>query len=306
MVFDTAAGKERDVDVTVTVEEEANVTRAFKAYEVKHEGVSLDVAAIEQLCLKLLDMPSVTHRAIVSSSGFTAGAKTKAAHHGVELYEMEPWTGNLEDDFPTWDMAGPIDEILRFRRTLLVWRDWKIHIIASQGPASFNVQQTDRVLTSSGDPHPRFNAFAELRNELLLRSTEILFSLEPAQTTLLMGQGDEELSVSPSWPHTHTLDITSDQAYVELDGRLTQLEAVTINGHLQWEHRDERPEYHIMRRIPDGEVFAGALVALGIREGQMYCFVLSPSSLTAGVHIVHLNEKQMNLIRKLKIEVPNS
>jgi hypothetical protein len=73
MVLDPAAGKERDVDVTVTITESGSVTHAFKAYEVKHESAPLDVADVEQLCMKLLDMPSVTHRAIVSASGFTFG-----------------------------------------------------------------------------------------------------------------------------------------------------------------------------------------------------------------------------------------
>jgi len=70
MVLDQAAGKERDVDVPVIVADPNDSSRrAFKAYEVKREGASLDVADVEQLCIKLLDMPSLTHRAIVSSSG---------------------------------------------------------------------------------------------------------------------------------------------------------------------------------------------------------------------------------------------
>lgn len=38
LVLDKAAGKHRDVDVTVTLKEEDGSTRAFKAYEVKREG----------------------------------------------------------------------------------------------------------------------------------------------------------------------------------------------------------------------------------------------------------------------------
>ena len=68
MVLDEAADKERDVDVTVTVAESDGTKSAFKAYEVKREGSPLDVADVEALCLKLLDMPSISHRAIVSSS----------------------------------------------------------------------------------------------------------------------------------------------------------------------------------------------------------------------------------------------
>ncbi len=53
--------------VTVTLREEDGTLSAFKAYEVKREGEPLDVATVEQLCVKLQDMPAVSHRAIVSA-----------------------------------------------------------------------------------------------------------------------------------------------------------------------------------------------------------------------------------------------
>jgi hypothetical protein len=100
MVLDPAASKQRDVDITVTISASGGVTHAFKAYEVKHESSPLDVTDVEQLCLKLLDMPSVTHRAIVSGSGFTSSAQSKAARHGVTLYGLRPWTRPLQEQFP--------------------------------------------------------------------------------------------------------------------------------------------------------------------------------------------------------------
>src|SRR5262245_39187370 len=106
MVFDPAAGKERDVDVTVTLNESPGVIRAFKAYEVKREKAPLDVADVEQLCIKLLDMPSVTYRAIVSASGFTESARAKAARRDVELFAIRPWTRPLEEQFPGFEMRG--------------------------------------------------------------------------------------------------------------------------------------------------------------------------------------------------------
>jgi len=83
LVLDTAAKKGRDVDVTVTLKEEDGGVSAFKAYEVKREGEPLDVVTVEQLCMKLRDMPKVTHPAIVSSSNYTDGAIKKAITHKV-------------------------------------------------------------------------------------------------------------------------------------------------------------------------------------------------------------------------------
>src|SRR5689334_18280584 len=68
LVLDVAADKRRDVDVTVTLVEADGTISAFKAYEVKREGEPLDVATVEQLCIKLRDMPAISHRAIVSAS----------------------------------------------------------------------------------------------------------------------------------------------------------------------------------------------------------------------------------------------
>src|SRR5258708_14143398 len=53
-----------------------------------------------------------------------------------------------------------------------------------------------------------------------------------------------------------------------------------------------------MRRVRDREPFAGALIALGQRAGQMFAFVMSDSP-AAGTHFVHLEEKHRNMIRQL-------
>jgi len=53
------------------------------AYEVKREAVPLDVTVVEQLAMKLKDMKSITHRAVVSASGFTDAARAKEGLHNA-------------------------------------------------------------------------------------------------------------------------------------------------------------------------------------------------------------------------------
>lgn len=101
LVEDTAARKVRDVDITVTMQE-AGTVLAFKAYEVKRERRPLDVAIVEQLIAKFQDMPQVTHRAIVSASGFTDGAIAKADAHAVELYVFRPWEVPKGSEMPSF------------------------------------------------------------------------------------------------------------------------------------------------------------------------------------------------------------
>ncbi|CAE6878833.1 restriction endonuclease [Paraburkholderia domus] len=161
MVHDPAAGKERDVDVTVTIVESGNVTHAFKAYEVKHESAPLDVTDVEQLCLKLMDMPTVTHRAIVSASGFTGGAQSKAARHGVSLYELRPWTRPLQEQFPALTMQGTAEECFPMSKVLLCWIQAQFAIVAPEAKGAFSVQNDDRLMDASGNAHTKYRTFAE-------------------------------------------------------------------------------------------------------------------------------------------------
>jgi hypothetical protein len=91
MVLDDVTGTERDVDITIRVTDSEGGVSVFEGIEVKDHSRPLDVSHVEQLCAKLNDMQSITSRAIVSSSGYTAAAVRKAAHHNVELLELRDW-----------------------------------------------------------------------------------------------------------------------------------------------------------------------------------------------------------------------
>ncbi len=311
MVSDPAAGKKRDVDVTVTISKAGSITHAFKAYEVKHEGKPLDVADVEQLCLKLLDMPSVTHRAIVSASGFTLSAQSKAARHGIVLYTLQPWTRPLQEQFPALTMQGTAEECFPMDEVLLFWLNAGYAIISQQAKGPFSVLPDDILYDASGNTHSKYRTFAEYQNELLLRSTEILFQLEPAVTIfrtfpIPFAQSDGVVPTGPAWPHTHTLDVHSDEVHVETGNGRHRIDVITINGHLQWQRVAANPLYYVLGEIQSGEAFAGALVSLGKRSGHMNALVFSPKTREVTVHIVRLAEKHLNYIRGLALEHPSA
>jgi hypothetical protein len=77
---------------------------------------------------------------------------------------------------------------------------------------------------------------------------------------------------------------------------------MTISGFLRWQRAREQPNFKVMRRVRDGEPFAGALIALGDREGHMCAFVISDSR-TMGIHIVQLEERHLNMIRQLSLQI---
>ncbi len=96
LVYDAKAAKRRDVDVTVTCKDTNGIVSAFKGIEVKKHAHPLDVTHVEQLCIKFNDMPAISHKAIVSASGYTEPARRKAEAHGVTLYSLIPWSNGVE------------------------------------------------------------------------------------------------------------------------------------------------------------------------------------------------------------------
>ena len=309
MVLDEAADKERDVDVTVTVAESDGTRSAFKAYEVKREGSPLDVSDVEALCLKLLDMSSISHRAIVSSSDYTAGAQAKAAHHGIDLFALRPWTRPLEEQFPVLTMRGTADECFPMRQILLCWKEAGYALIARAAKGAFNVEAGDPLFDAVGNVHSKYVTFGKYQNELLLRSTEILFPIEPAASVVRtfpvpFFAPEGEAAAGPAWPHTHTLDVVSDDVHVRTAHGICRLDVVTITGFLRWERSATRGQYYVMERVPGGDAFAAALIATEPREGHMTCLVLSAKTREIGIHFVRLSEKHLNAIRRLKVDIP--
>lgn len=111
------------------------------------------------------------------------------------------------------------------------------------------------------------------------------------------------ISITAEWPYTHTLDVSADDAYVNV-GDLVKIKEITISGFMRWEAKSEQPDFRVMRRVRDGEPFAGALIAVGRREGQMFAFAMSDRR-DAGIHFVQLEEKHLNMIRQLSVPLPD-
>ena len=310
MVLDEAAGKERDVDVTVTITDSDGEASAFKASEVKHEGKPLDVVTVEQLILKLADMPKVTHRAIFSTSGYTDGAQAKAKKHGVDLYSMLPWDRPIAEDFPDIPGLGTPSEFLsQFQSSLLYWVEPQSYFVATNGPDTFSFKDETPLFSAEGKKHPKYSPMRVYLDNILMRSTGILCMQSPASNVLktfpfnMYNEGEDYLA-GPAWPHTHTLDLSNDEVYLILDGHEPfRLDSVTISGHLQWRKRIIEPQFHVFERVSDKAVFAGAAIAdYGVDDGRMFAMVFPDKGREIEIHRFQIPEKQRNLIRDLKIQ----
>jgi len=305
-VFDEATETDRDVDVTVTVKDGATITAAFMAYEVKREVTPLDSKRVDSLCMKLLDMPDLTHRAIVSTSGFTEPAIKKATKHGISLYQFKPWTQPLEQQFAALGMTGTIQECFSTSKTLLCW--WpNCSIWINTGPNSpeFTIKDTDPVFSRGGKKHKKYQSFGQYKGELLLRSTEQLLGTPRARQ--VDQEHHQELYArrpleffGPAWPNTHTFDIVADGVYIAVDGAHYHAQSVTIDGNLQYQRGDD-PMYYVIENVITKQPFAGAIIVPDAREGSMKAFVFSPNSRTIGIEFVQLEERHLNSIKKLSL-----
>jgi hypothetical protein len=287
MVRDDSTGQYRDVDVTITVDI-AGAKHAFKAYEVKDEGRRLDVTKVEQLCAKLLDMKSATHRAIVSTSGFTEPAMRKAAAHAVELYVLQPAKKH-----------GLFPAELKGRRGLLCWKEWSLRLIVPH--SSLHLESAGVPVRSDGTPH----VLADFAERLLLRSTGALVQHELASTALnnLVAEDDmlREGWRGEAWPFVYAVDVTQDDVHVSVQGSLLRVASVEITGKLQWKVDNERSAAFELTRVSDGTAMAGAHISLGASDEQLFALVSVPGSSTMDVRIVHLTPEQLAFIHKLRL-----
>ncbi|MGH8778811.1 hypothetical protein [Paraburkholderia sp.] len=308
MVFDEAAEKERDVDVTVTIADEDGVVTAFKAAEVKHEGQPLDVAKVEQLIAKLTDMPKVTHRAIFSTSGYTDTACLKAAKRGVDLYTLQRWERSIDKDFPDFSGVGTPDEYLLFRSNLLFWDKFRCTYASSKTKQFLILDPATRILSKNGKYHSQWRTLVDYQRELLVRSTGILCIQEPAQAAFKefsqrLNSTQTELQFGREWSSSHTIDTSQDGVYLKLPDRsVSPIDEVTISGFLQWRSQIISLDFMILKNALNDSVFSGAAIAdIGAGDGRMFAMIFPEKGHQIGIHRFQIPKKQRNMIRKLSI-----
>jgi hypothetical protein len=109
-VRDEASESRRDVDVTITARNPDGSRAAYMGIEVKAHGRPLDSTTVEGLAQKLNDMREITHRGIVSASGFTEPAIRKERYHGIDVYELKTWRPEERFDFFQCDPLPAVQE----------------------------------------------------------------------------------------------------------------------------------------------------------------------------------------------------
>jgi hypothetical protein len=170
LVYDEAAEKERDIDITVTKRNSDGSIHVYKAIEVKDHTKPLDVIHVEQLCAKMADMPDLTERSIVSSSGYTRPAIKKALKKGVELLEIVPWKDTTKG-FDFWNTGQENYEFADYKNN---WDEYFIRFNLDNG-SQYDVGDKAiipniEICDANGNQYPNVPNLATLKQSLFDQS----------------------------------------------------------------------------------------------------------------------------------------
>lgn len=251
LVYDASIDKDRDVDVTITYRDPEGKISAFKGIEVKKHSRPLDVIHVEQLAIKLNDMPNISNRAIVSASGYTQPAIKKAKVHGINLFSLIPWDNPMQG----------------FGHVSI--------------PENFFIQEM--TLTWVGNSHVKFNPNEDIPNEIKKQITggSPIFNSSGKQDNLYKTIKDLSDKIK-----LIVIDTIKDREYIKsipvgieknvniksllkdlgnfylcIGNLRIHLQEVLVQGKVKWVEKTIHPEFKVLVKEGESKPFVGCAIA---------------------------------------------
>ena len=284
LVYDAAAEKARDVDVTVA--QAVGDIKTLKGLEVKKHSGPLDVTHIEQLALKLKDMPALTSRQIVSASGYTSPAIKKAAAHGLELFRLADW-----DDKYSFEHARFNNMSSFCSRSLEYVVGPHLHIaLETHGDDFARVDPSlVEVTDERGERHHWGVTFPEFQKNLLVNTTNQL-------------QSHEEVSILAN-ETTKSVDISielSDNPYVRLGELIAKIKSARLQGVVRWKETPHPVQYKVLVNEATDRPIIGC--ALGeLPNGSLMGITASNTDRTIRLINVSVSARNLAVIREMQL-----
>ena len=289
MVHDNIADKDRDIDITVTYKNVNGLISAFNGIEVKRHSRPLDVTHIEQLTAKLNDMPDLSHRSIVSASGYTKAARKKAKAHSVDLFKLIPWNNPMEG---FEHIKFPPDFFIK--EIALIWADRPLlaYNPSENIPDEIRKQITknshiDGVKGCDGDS---YKTIQQLSGKLISRALAVLKDREDIKS---LAPGAEK--------QVKCLLKGIDGIYVDLKDSKLYLKQALLQGKVKWNERSISPEFKIL--IKEGELkpYVGCAIA-ELYQGNLVGFTVSQVDRAMKLINIPLNDRNREKIKLLKLK----
>jgi hypothetical protein len=287
-VHDTSINKCRDVDVTVTYKDNDGTISAFKGIEVKKHSRPLNVTHIEQLATKLKDMPDVSHRSIVSASGYTKQAIKKAKAHGVDLFSLIPWENPMKGfehiHFPPGFFIK--------QRTL----NWVDGPRITFNPNEQIPEQIRKLLTKQSricKVDGEYDNACKTIQDLIQRINQAVLRTVMNQETIKSINQDTEMNVK-------YLSREIGDFYADIKGIKLLLREALIQGNVKWIEKDVWPEFKVL--VKEGELspYVGTAIA-ELSHGNLIGFTVSHADRSLKIINIPLSDRNQKKIRLHKL-----
>lgn len=283
-IYDTAAEKLRDVDITVG--HSIDQIKALKGLEVKKHTEPLDVTHIEQLALKLKDMPALTSRQIVSASGYTSSAIKKAAAHDVELFKLTDWNDKYSFEHARFNnMSSFCSRSLEYVLGPHLHIELESHgnVFAQADPSLIKV--TDE----QGEQHSWGVTFQEFRSNLLVNTTNELQSRE--EISLLGAENSKPVDISIE---------LSDNPHLRFGELIAKIKGARLQGVVRWKETPHAVEYKVLvNQATDRPVIGCVLAALP--NGNLVGITASNADRTIRFINVAVSARNLSVIREMQL-----
>lgn len=227
-VYDVSVDDTREVDIVIKKSEA--VTAVYKGYEVKDKSRALDVAEVEQLCIKFNDMPSIQIRGIISASGFTKAAVKKAKFHKVELFEFMDWKefrpsfGNIIFWSPDMPMHEPVIKWVRTATANICFSNAAHTLVRPEELGKLPVFAAKGQMLEESLERYLYNMGERIRQEVqerIMKENQLMTTLVP-----VTWKGSPEVEV-----------------YISVNGFKAGITRLIINGVLSMEVMEHKPIY---------------------------------------------------------------
>jgi hypothetical protein len=246
MVYDVASQSVRDVDVTLRVEDRERRLTGYKGIEVKDHKRRLGSEHVEQLAAKLNDMPALSHRAIVSASGYTRPSIRKAEAKGIQLLELRDWG----DRAATFSHFGV--ELVPACVRALNWIE-HLHVTFSAAGEQRGVYLPVDVSTPvrfAGAANPACPDVGTLTRNLQINAINSIKEMK-------------EVEALPNSEPTSMRVVVqiSDRPCIVAAGKDILVESATLTGKVEWSQLQHDTIYKILVPLGGGAPLAGCAVS---------------------------------------------
>ncbi len=246
MIEDVASQSKRDVDITIMQTSSDGQVTAFKGLEVKKHTRKLGSPDIDGLCNKLRDMPEITHKAIVSATGYTKPAIRKAAYHHIDLYTISDWVNpHTEADFRVRfhkEVVKFLEDIIKWTEITLLRANFfqkDLHKIDKAAFASYVVRTYDD------------KEFGEHKT-----IQDLMHALPNIALAQLVDSGFR--GVEDNGSVTIHIQLT-ERPCVKVDGELIEIDDFIITGSIETKTKNLQTHYKALRKVGEEAPTVGCM-----------------------------------------------